>query len=135
MQDQKFQLIKNFLVDKMNPSFIIVFGSFAKQLTHKDSDIDISVYNKDNLYTTYEVFMIAQELADILKTDVDLIDFRSASTIFQAQIVTTGKVIYSNDEVLRMNVEMLTLSMYAKLNEERKSIIQKVDESGTIYEK
>jgi uncharacterized protein len=119
----------------MNPSFIIVFGSFAKQLTHKDSDIDISVYNKDNLYTTYEVFMIAQELADILKTDVDLIDFRSASTIFQAQIVTTGKVIYSNDEVLRMNVEMLTLSMYAKLNEERKSIIQKVDESGTIYEK
>jgi len=30
---------------------------------------------------------------------------------------------------------MTALSMYAKLNEERKSILERIDESGTIYEK
>ena len=44
-------------------------------------------------------------------------------------------MIFSNDENLRMNMEMRALSMYAKLNEERKSILENVAESGTIYEK
>ena len=126
---------QKFLISKIHPSFIIVFGSFANGTTHKESDIDIAFYNKERNLTSYEVFMFAQELADILKMDVDLIDLNHASTVFQAQIFTTGKVIFSNDETLRMNIEMTALSMYVKLNEERKFILENVDKSGTIYEK
>ncbi|MCG2991105.1 hypothetical protein KZ294_26495, partial [Escherichia coli] len=57
------------------------------------------------------------------------------STVFQAQIYMTGTVIYSNDDRLRMSEQMKALKMYAKLNEERKDILKKVDESGSIYEK
>jgi uncharacterized protein len=127
--------IKKFLVEKIDPAFIIVFGSFAKQSTHQNSDIDIAFYSTDKNMTIYEIFLLAQELADNLKFEVDLVDLRAASTVFQAQIYCTGKVIYSKDDHLRRNAEMLALSMYAKLNEERKGILQKVDESGTIYEK
>ena len=126
---------QDFLINKINPSFIIVFGSFANGTTHKESDIDLAFFKKEQNSSSYEVFMLAQELADILKMDVDLVDLNHASTVFQAQIFSTGKVIFSNDENLRMNIEMTALSMYAKLNEERKPILENVDESGTIYEK
>ena len=126
---------QDFLINKINPSFIIVFGSYANGTTHKESDIDLAFFKKEQNLSSYEVFMVAQELADILKMDVDLVDLHHASTVFQAQIFSTGKVIFSNDENLRMNMEMRALSMYAKLNEERKSILENVAESGTIYEK
>ena len=77
---------------------------------------------------------MAQELADILKIDVDLVNIRIASTVFQAQIYTTGTVIYSKDDTLLKNQQMTALSMYAKLNEERENILKKIGESGTIYE-
>jgi hypothetical protein len=77
--------------------------------------------------------MLAQELAGKINIDIDLIDLNKASTVFQGQIVSTGKVIYCIDEKKRMDYEMKTLKMYAKLNEERKSIIENVQESGAIF--
>ena len=58
-----------------------------------------------------------------------------ASTVFKAQIYTTGIVIYTNDDILLKKQKMTTLSMYARLNEERKAILEKIDERGSIYEK
>ena len=135
MTNNIFEKAKEFLISKINPSFIIIFGSFANGTTHKESDIDIAFYNTERNLSSYEVFMLAQELADILKIDVDLVDLAHATTVFQAQIFSTGKIIFSKDETLRMNIEMRALSMYAKLNEERKLILENVDESGNIYEK
>jgi predicted nucleotidyltransferase len=135
MKSEMFQKIKDFLIGKMNPSFIIVFGSYAKSCTHKDSDIDVAFYNQDSSLSTYEIFLLAQELADILKIDVDLVNLGTASTVFKAQIYTTGTVIYSKDDTLLRNQQMTALSMYAKLNEERKNILKNISESGSVYEK
>ena len=60
---------------------------------------------------------------------------RIASTVFQAQIHTTGTVIYSKDDTLLKNHQMTALSMYAKLNEEREEILKNIHESGSVYEK
>jgi predicted nucleotidyltransferase len=135
MDRQIAQSISEFLHTHIQPSFIIVFGSFAKGTTHQESDIDIAFYVKDKKLDKYEVFMLAQDLAALLKREVDLVNIAEASTVFQAQIYTTGEVIYSGDDTLRMNEQMKALKMYAKLNEERKDVLQKVDESGSIYEK
>ncbi|MFF2501114.1 nucleotidyltransferase domain-containing protein [Peribacillus sp. NPDC058075] len=134
MKTEMFQSIQEFLIDKIDPSFIIVFGSYSKNTTHSDSDIDVAFYSQDSSHLTYEIFLLAQELADILKIDVDLVNLRTASTVFQAQIYTTGTVIYSKDDILLKNQQMTALSMYAKLNEERENILKKIGESGTIYE-
>ncbi|WP_260287863.1 type VII toxin-antitoxin system MntA family adenylyltransferase antitoxin [Peribacillus aracenensis] len=117
----------------INLGFCSLLGSYAKNTTHRDSDIDVAFYSQDSSHITYELFLLAQELADILKIDVDLINLRTASTVFQAQIYTTGIVIYSKDDTLLKNQQMIALSMYAKLNEEREIILKKIEESGSIY--
>lgn len=135
MNSDTLQNIREFLIKKINPIFIIVFGSYAKGSTHHDSDIDIAFYADDAQLNTYDLFIIAQELADNLKIEVDLVDLQTASTVFKAQIYTTGVVIYSTDDTLLQKKQMTALSMYAKLNEERQDILKKIDVSGCIYEK
>ncbi|WP_197089566.1 nucleotidyltransferase domain-containing protein [Bacillus sp. SA1-12] len=124
--------IINFLKEKISPHLIYIFGSTVKGTSNKGSDIDIA-YLSDRTLDEYQIFILAQELASIINIDVDLIDLKKASTVFQGQIVSTGKVIYCPDDKIRMNYEMKTLKMYAKLNEERKLIIDNVQESGSIF--
>ena len=126
--------IREFLIKRTDPVFIIVFGSFAKDKTHPKSDIDIAFYSHKT-YTSYEIFLIAQELAELLNIEVDLIDLRIASTVFQAQIFSTGIVIYCADETFRMEMHTRVYSMYAKLNEERTPILDQIKERGSVYEK
>lgn len=126
-------LINKFLIEKLSPFLIIIFGSYSKGSQHSQSDIDIA-YLSDRSINEYDSFMLAQELADQLKCDVDLVDLNVVSTVFQTQIITTGKVIYCQDHSKRVNFEMKTLKMYAKLNEERKIVLDKIKESGAVYD-
>jgi predicted nucleotidyltransferase len=135
MKTELYQKIKDFLVDKLNPAYLIVFGSQAKETAHKDSDIDVAFFQENEDFSSYDVFLLAQELADIIKMEVDLIDLKNASTVFKAQIYSHGNVIYTNDLNLLRTQQMTALRMYAKLNEERQPILKNIEESGTIYEK
>ncbi|WP_156505932.1 MULTISPECIES: hypothetical protein [Bacillaceae] len=54
--------------------------------------------------------------------------------LMEVKFYTTGKVAYSIDDNILMNAEMLALSMYAKLNEERSDILSNLEESRTSYE-
>jgi uncharacterized protein len=135
LRKKTFQIIRDFLINKINPSFIIVFGSYAKGNIHKNSDIDIAFFHEDSILTSYDIFIVAQELADILNMEVDLVNLRTASTVFKSQIYTTGMIIYSKDDTLLQKQQMTALSMYAKLNEEREEILKNINESGCIYEK
>ena len=133
MEKKLVETINDFLTKKVNPYYITVFGSMAKGTARKDSDIDIA-FLSDDKFEPYDLFIIAQELAAILDRDVDLIDLNEASTVFQAQIVGTGEMIYCNDEYRKAIFEMKTFKMYAKLNEEREVIFKRIRESGEIYD-
>ncbi|TFJ93393.1 type VII toxin-antitoxin system MntA family adenylyltransferase antitoxin [Lentibacillus salicampi] len=134
MHDGKIEIAKDFLVPKLDPVFLILFGSQAKGTEHRESDIDLAFYCKNNAPSAYETFMLAQELAAELNMDVDLVNIREATTVFQAQIFSTGRVIYSKDDILRAKVQMTVMSMYARLNEERQVILDKIRERGSIYD-
>jgi uncharacterized protein len=129
------QIIVDLLVDKVSPYLIILFGSTINGNVHNDSDIDIAFLSNDRNLDKYQLFIIAQELAAKLNRDVDLIDLNQASTVFQAQVVHTGKTIYCTDEQKKANFEMQAFKMYAKLNEERSEILNNIAESGSVYEK
>jgi predicted nucleotidyltransferase len=124
--------VVNFLIEKVSPYLVYIFGSTVKGTANKNSDIDIAFLTEQK-FDEYETFILAQELAEKIDIDVDLIDLKKASTVFQGQIVSTGKAVYCLDDKKRMNYEMKTLKMYAKLNEERQFIIDKVQESGSIF--
>nr|WP_248562695.1 nucleotidyltransferase domain-containing protein [Niallia sp. NCCP-28] len=129
------QTIIDYLHSKVSPLFIILFGSTVKGNVHSESDIDIAFLSENLNFDKYTLFMFAQELAANLGRDVDLIDLNQASTVFQAQVVQTGKIIYCSDTRKKAEFEIKVLKMYAKLNEERSEILKKIDESGSIYEK
>lgn len=61
------------LKEEFNPTVIYLFGSAARDQLKKDSDIDIA-FLTDNDIDPYDCFMKTQELADIFKRDVDLIN-------------------------------------------------------------
>ncbi len=124
--------INEYLVQNFEPYLIILFGSQAKGTFREDSDIDIAFLSEKEC-SSYELFMVAQQLASELGREVDLVDLKKASTVFKAQIVGTGTVIYCLDESKRILFQMRTFKDYALLNEERAEILNKIRQRGTVY--
>lgn len=134
IENKYISTIKNYLIEKISPYLIILFGSAVTGNLREDSDIDIAFLSEQS-FSDYEIFMIGQGLANILDRNVDLVNLQKASTVFQTQVISTGKVIYCSDEKKRMLFYMLTYKMYARLNEERQCIFDKLKEGGSIYDK
>lgn len=128
------ELIKKLLIEKTSAFIIILFGSAADERMRDDSDIDLAFLSEKSL-SEYEVFIIAQELADELGRNVNLIDMSKASTVFKSIILGTGKIIYLSDENRKHEFQINTFKDYALLNEERKVILDRIQERGSIYEK
>ncbi len=135
MEANQETIIIDLLEEKISPFLIVLFGSSVKGNATPSSDIDIAYLSNHSPLDHYEIFMIAQELATVLNKDVDLIDLKQASTVFQAQVLHTGKTIFCSDSYEKARFELLVYKMYSKLNEERLPILEKIDESGSIYEK
>lgn len=131
---EQIEQIKKFLIDKLNPYLIIIYGSAANGRMRADSDIDIAYLSaRGEDIQDYDRFKLAQEMAKNLDRDVHLIDLRQVSTVLQAQVVTQGKVILDQEPLRRQEFFMLVLKEYARLNEERAPILDKIKERGTIY--
>lgn len=134
LNENLFKKAINILVENLNPQIIYLFGSAARGELREDSDIDIA-FLTDLQISNYERFILSSKIADIFNRDVDLINLKDASSVFKAQIVGTGEKIYCIDENIRMNFEIRVLKEYALLNEERKVILDKIREDGSIYGK
>jgi len=65
----KEQLIEK-LRERIEPIFIIIFGSFAKGNVRAESDLDIAYFSHTEL-NYYERFIVAGELALIVGREVD----------------------------------------------------------------
>ncbi|HBE81114.1 MAG TPA: nucleotidyltransferase domain-containing protein [Firmicutes bacterium] len=123
LEAQQIKKTIEFLKEKLAPDFIWLFGSGAKGTLNPESDIDLAFFS-DARFDSYQVFMIAQELAELLGREVDLIDLRKASTVMKAQIVGQGRLIHEQDPLKRMNFAMMAFKEYALLNEERQAILE-----------
>ncbi len=112
--------------------FNIIFGSSITNKARPESDIDIAFLGKDRPRGT-DIFNSAQHLSYRLKKDIDLIDLNQVSPVMQVQILQKGRVIYDKEPSLRKEFFMLALKKYTRLNEERKAIIEKIQERGQVY--
>lgn len=111
---------------------IYLFGSQVRGGVHEDSDIDVAILSAEPLLPTLR-FEMQAELSVRLRSDVDVVDLRSASTVMRMQVVATGSVLYGEESEIRQRFEMQTLSAYALLNEERAAILDHVHRRGRIY--
>ena len=72
-------------------------------------------------------------LERLLGKDVDLINLRQVSTVFQKEIIMAERRIYCADTYAADEFEMLVLSYYQKLDEERADVLAEGLRSGRFY--
>ncbi len=111
---------------------IYLFGSAAAGELRADSDIDLAVL-PSTLLPAAPLWSLAQTLAVSAGRDVDLINLQSASTVMRAQVVSTGKRLFCANESLCSEFEGRVYADYARLNEERRQLLDDVRERGHIY--
>ncbi len=111
---------------------IILLGSAARGELRIDSDVDIAYIAapQANPLTTYRRFRIAQQLAERVQRDVDLIDFDQSSTVFQLQIATTGHILYEHNSLLRQNAWLQAYRDYALLGDWREPVLAAWQKGG-----
>ena len=126
------KLIVDYLKDNLEPKFIYLFGSYARGEGREDSDIDLAIYTANRI-SPYDLFIISNKLSFEVKRDVQIVDLRDIDTVFAAQIVGTREELYCDDEILKDNYNIRAFKDYAKLNEERKDILDAIERDGRIY--
>jgi len=125
------EFIKDFLRSRLSPWLIYLFGSAKTGKMRPDSDVDLAFFS-DKHFDDYEVFLVAQELAEVLGREVDLINLGQASEVFRAEIVGSREVIFESDVQRRYWFEMNALMDFALLNERRQPILDRIQERGTV---
>lgn len=116
---------------------IYIYGSAASGEMRPDSDIDLAVLLPPATAITASMIRLLplrSELERIAKRDVDLINLRAVSTVFQTEILRTGRILYSAAGSARQEFEMLALSYYLKLNEERAEYLLDFKRTGIAIE-
>jgi predicted nucleotidyltransferase len=120
-------LVKHILAALPETQAIYLFGSAAAGRMRNDSDVDVAVllpHVRAKALGSLALSDLAFDLMKTLRRDVDLINLRLVSTVLQKQVIENGIVLFCADEYARDEFEMLTISFYQKLNEERAGILK-----------
>jgi len=106
---------------------VYLFGTYDTEDERPDSDADIAVLLAPQQARAAGLLALSDlrvELEDLMKKRVDLINLRRVPTVLQKEVIAADRRIYHADEYAADEFEMLTLSYYQKLNEERAEIIE-----------
>lgn len=108
------------------------FGSSVHGETHGQSDVDIAVLARAPLAPAAR-FDLQERLATLLRRNVDLVDLTQASPVLAVQVIGHGLLLDDIDPDTRGRFEDRMLGAYARLNEERRGILERVRQEGTVY--
>ena len=107
----------------------------AHRIARAESDADIAFLLPPQQAKTTDMMAVSDlrfALERLLKRDVDLINLRQVPTVLQREVLLADRRIYCADQYAADEFEMLTISYYQKLTEERADIIRDVLETGRI---
>jgi predicted nucleotidyltransferase len=130
-------LVGIILRDFPSTQAIYLFGSHARGEQTTQSDIDLAVLLPIDVARAVGDLRLsdtAVALSKQARKDVDLVNLRLVSTVFQNEIIHTGVLLCCNDELARQEFEMLALSSYIKLSEEREEILRQFRQTGRAYD-
>jgi len=121
-----------------NTQAIYLYGTWGTEYQRRDSDLDIAVLLPHATARTIDFWAwcrLSAEIASAAKVErTDLINLRTASVILRKEIIAAERRIYCADEYAADEFEMLTLSFYQKLNEERREIVESGLRTGRFYD-
>lgn len=125
---------KILLLNLSNLDAIILFGSYARGTQKPTSDIDIAIKSIEILDSTI-MLDLKNKIEEAIGIDVHLINLNTINEDFKYEILISGKTLYCKNEY---EFEMYKLKMYSNyllFSEDRKPIIDKIKNGGTLYGK
>lgn len=111
---------------------IYLFGSRARGDDTSESDVDLAFFARSALDPLAR-FDLQERIAQALHTSVDLVDLRAASSVMRIQVLEHSALLYERDPTERAQFEALALAAYARLNEERRDILEDIRRSGHVH--
>ncbi len=131
-------LIQAVCISHPNTQAIYLYGTWGTEDQRRGSDLDIAVLLPPATARTVDHsawLRLSVEVAQAAKVEyADLINLRTASVILRKEIISANRRIYCADEYAADEFEMLTLSYYQKLNEERREIVESALSTGRFYD-
>ena len=115
-----------------DPIVLYRFGSSVAGALRAESDLDYALLATRPL-EAIERFELQEDVARALGRSVDLVDLRHASAVLRMQVVASGVAVAVGDAVEAERFEILTYASYARLNEERRAILEQIAEERTVY--
>ncbi len=115
---------------------IYLFGSYGTDCEWPNSDVDVGLLFLPSSSKKIKHLAISDcrfELEKEFNKKFDLLNIRQISTVFQKEIIIADRRIYCADQCVADEFEMLMLSYYQKLNEERKDILNAFYKTGRAY--
>jgi uncharacterized protein len=116
---------------------VYLYGSFTGEWTHESSDVDLGILLPHTLARDVGALAFSDLRSTLereLHRDVDLVNLRLSSIVLQKEIVATSELLYVGDDAARAVYEMLVLSLYGKLNEERAGILEEFKRTRRAYQ-
>ena len=116
---------------------LYLFGSHGTEYEWPQSDVDVAMLLPPAAakhLSTMDRAATQTELARRLAKPVDLVNLRRVSTVLQKEVVMADRRIHTVDEYAAEVFEMHVLSLYQKLNEERREILKEGLGSGRFYD-
>ena len=129
------EIIRIILEHYPNTQAIYPFGSHGTAYEREDSDVDIAIllpHQEAKEIGSLTLSDLRFDLEDLLEKEIDLINLRQVSAVFQKEIIMSERRIYCANQYATEEFEMLTISYYQKLNEERAGIIEDILKTGRI---
>lgn len=116
---------------------VYLFGSYAAGQEWPESDVDIGLLLSPAEAKKIGSLLISDlrfDLETLLGKEVDLINLRRVPTVLQKEVIAADCRIYEGDRFAAEEFEMLTLSYYQKLNEERAEIVAEALRGGRFHQ-
>jgi uncharacterized protein len=128
------------IIDTVGSAFpdveaVYLFGSFNTVHETRDSDVDVAILlppERAKRVANSTLRGVRFDLESELKRDVDLINLRMVNVVFRHEIIKDARRIYSGDSCAADEFEMMTMSFYQKLNEERAAILDEIAATGRV---
>jgi uncharacterized protein len=131
-----YDIIRVVLEHYPDTQAIYLFGSYGTEQEWPESDVDIAVLLPPGGAKKAGLLLMSDlrfALESLLGKEVDLINLRRVPTVLQKEVVIADCRIYEGDKFAAEEFEMLTLSYYQKLNEERAEIVKGVLSGGRFH--
>lgn len=113
---EKKEKLRNFFKEKKEVILAYIFGSQVKGRVSRVSDVDIAVYLDERLSGSERFDLrlgLINGVCSILGSKrVDLVILNDASLKLYYSVLKEGTVLYSRDELKRINTEVKVMSRY-----------------------